>query len=1189
MERPSAGASPGQLSHGAREAFRAVVHIAGGISILIAAYSLLRWALIPDETQQVFPWVKVLMLPLTAVGITLCGLGLIFVEAKSGAVLPRRLGQAVSLTGALLGALILFEYIFGIDLGIDVALFPKKMWLSWASYPGRTSALAGIGILLTSISILRLSLTDRRAGRDAQFIALLVLVIAAAVLIGYLFGSQRFTELPGSLPMTFNAALAFLTLGLGILAATPEEGLMAVLTARDVGGRVSRLLIPFAILVPLLLQLLVLFGRRFGYWDIPFGISLMVTLTSVVLTVVIWLIARELSRVDRERTEVERERARLLIAEHRGREEAERFRIEAEIRAQQEAVLRRTAEQVTGLYTVDEVVSAIAWNSLEATGAERVFIERIDTGSGEVEVFDPIGDAEGRRSVRIPFRRSLARRVVESPERSLACRIDGDHAELLGDLVPGVDERAVLLVPLVDMVSTIGVLVLVRRPGEGDFTAEEAERASTFATLASLAFRKIDLLEDSESKRRELEEVTESRARLIRGFSHDLKNPLGAADGYAELLETGVFGELNERQAEGVHRIRKALKTSLALIGDLVDLARSETGQLEIEQTVADVAEIVREIAEEHRAAADGAGLELEVVLPDELEPIVTDPVRVRQILSNLLSNAVKYTPEGGRIEISAGCRDEGPDGRPGEWLTISVGDNGPGIPAELQDILFQEFVRLTAEGQGSGLGLAISQRIAYLLGGELTVRSEVGVGSTFTLWLPQRVLHDGGDESDTGDGEGGRERRGRGERTRFEDRLLADESEILSSSLDVNLLLDHLARLAIKAGTDYFYVYLVDEQTGELRLSLARHREVDRLEEWVKLYKKAPSRGVPAVREAMESGRPILISNVDDRWLRAAAVDEEQLELYRRLGAASLMIVPLRARGRTFGIISFARVAANPRYNEADLAFAEEFTRRASLAIDNARLYAAALVASQTKSEFLAVMSHELRTPLNAIIGYADLLLLGVPDPLPESAVEKVERIKGSAHHLRELIDEILTFSQLTARREGVQVEDVDIGGLLREVVILIEPMARVKGIVLDARDATTPYIFRTDPDKVRQILRNLLSNAVKFTDEGRVTVKRVIEEDEVRFVVEDTGVGIAPENLERIFEPFWQVDRGSTREVAGTGLGLGVSRALARRLGGGITVVSSEGRGSTFTLRLPRRLEWPETFDSDGDARHI
>jgi signal transduction histidine kinase len=230
--------------------------------------------------------------------------------------------------------------------------------------------------------------------------------------------------------------------------------------------------------------------------------------------------------------------------------------------------------------------------------------------------------------------------------------------------------------------------------------------------------------------------VTESRTRLMRGFTHDVKNPLGAADGYAQLLEDGILGELSAKQVESIGRIRRSIQTSLHLIHDLLELARAEAGQIELESVSTDVAELAREAVEDFRAQATAAGLGLEV-RADVTLPAETDPARVRQILSNLLSNAVKYTPEG-RVTVEADVRPKGGASGDSRCIAIRVTDTGPGIPAEKQETIFQEFTRLDPEAQhGAGVGLAISRRIARHLGGDITVESEVGRGSTFTLWLP--------------------------------------------------------------------------------------------------------------------------------------------------------------------------------------------------------------------------------------------------------------------------------------------------------------------------------------------------------------------------------------------------------------------------------------------------------------------
>jgi signal transduction histidine kinase len=242
---------------------------------------------------------------------------------------------------------------------------------------------------------------------------------------------------------------------------------------------------------------------------------------------------------------------------------------------------------------------------------------------------------------------------------------------------------------------------------------------------------------ESEERREALERVTESRARLMRGFSHDVKNPLGAADGYLQLLAGGIMGPLAEKQRRSVQRASRSITAALNLVEDLLDLARAERGHLEVDPAPTDICDVVREAAEEYEAQAEAKGLVIRVQLPEAPLPVTTDGKRVRQVLGNLISNAVKYTP-GGMVTIRLDPPPDG-DGAPsGHRVPIHVVDTGPGIPTEQRHLLFQEFVRLDPQaGPGAGVGLAISQRIAEVLGGEITVESEPGRGSTFTLWLP--------------------------------------------------------------------------------------------------------------------------------------------------------------------------------------------------------------------------------------------------------------------------------------------------------------------------------------------------------------------------------------------------------------------------------------------------------------------
>jgi signal transduction histidine kinase len=250
---------------------------------------------------------------------------------------------------------------------------------------------------------------------------------------------------------------------------------------------------------------------------------------------------------------------------------------------------------------------------------------------------------------------------------------------------------------------------------------------------------------EAEQRRLALEQAMEMKARFTRGLSHDLKNPLGAIDGHASLLETGVLGELAEPQLRSVVRIRAAVRSLTTMVGDLLELAAAETGELRVQPRTTGVRPVLEELADEYRASATAAGLTLRCESCDDALAICADPLRVHQIVGNLLSNAVKYTPRGGLVTIRAlpapsprsrdgrRARHDGTDG-----VAIEVIDTGPGIPPDKREVVFDEFARLHGgETPGAGLGLAISRRIARLMGGEVTVDGADGGGAVFALWLP--------------------------------------------------------------------------------------------------------------------------------------------------------------------------------------------------------------------------------------------------------------------------------------------------------------------------------------------------------------------------------------------------------------------------------------------------------------------
>ena len=234
---------------------------------------------------------------------------------------------------------------------------------------------------------------------------------------------------------------------------------------------------------------------------------------------------------------------------------------------------------------------------------------------------------------------------------------------------------------------------------------------------------------------------------------------------------------------------------------------------------------------------------------------------------------------------------------------------------------------------------------------------------------------------------------------------------------------------------------------------------------------------------------------------------------------------------------------------------------------------------ANNSKTDFLAVMSHELRTPLTAIMGYEELLSDGITGPVTELQRQQLGRINASARHLLGLIDEILTFARVDIGRERVRWESMSVNHTLSDAAALVEPMATAKNLKLVVKLLNEDQSIQTDGTKLRQMLVNLLSNGIKFTEKGEVVLGCAVSDGVLEVSIADTGVGIAAENIEYVFEPFWQAEQTATRKTGGTGLGLSVTRKLARLLGGDVTVASRIGAGTTFQLTLPMKAPAGET----------
>jgi len=399
-----------------------------------------------------------------------------------------------------------------------------------------------------------------------------------------------------------------------------------------------------------------------------------------------------------------------------------------------------------------------------------------------------------------------------------------------------------------------------------------------------------------------------------------------------------------------------------------------------------------------------------------------------------------------------------------------------------------------------------------------------------------------------------------------------ADVLKVISrSAFDLKSVLQTLVASAGRL-CDADYATVTRQKDGVLFFAEAYGYSSEFIE-YVKAMPVERGRGTATGRALLE-GRVIHIADV------LADPDYTWTEAQRLGGYRTVLAVPMLREGISTGVLTLTRSEVRP-FTEKQIELVSTFADQAAIAIENVRLFdeirdksRQLQMASEHKSQFVSSMSHELRTPLNAIIGLTDMLVTNAARFGTEKAQEPLQRVNRAGTHLLGLINQVLDLSKIEAGKLELNPQTVQLAPLINEVIGTAGQLAEQNKnrLVVDAQENLGA--LTVDPMRLRQILLNLLSNACKFTKEGevRLRARRVANgRDWIELAVADTGIGMTPEQQAKLFEEFSQADATTAQRFGGTGLGLALSRKLARMMGGDVIVTSEPGKGSVFTVRLP------------------
>ena len=1102
----------------------------------------------------------------SALCLLLAGISLWLLQNENNRSTKKRIGQFLASLVVLIGILTLGEYLLRLDLGID-QIFIRDLGESPEGFPGRMSPIAAVCFTLSGLALILIDV------KISQYFSISVILLSLLAVVGYLFEYHSLYQLGSSTSIALHTGIAFLILSIATLAARPSLGIMEIATSDTEGGRAIRLLLPYTTLFIILLGWSIDQGERLGFLNAQNSLVTLILLLVVTYSVLIYSYAGRINQAEEHIKHLNRLYATLshmnqAVVHSRDRDTLFQTMCEVAVKVGQFRIGR------IGLLNVETgIVSLIEMNG-RTNGSDQ---------SLKININNPPYN-KGMIGSAIHDRKIVVSDDVQADERMKHWHEDSRRYGY----------HSAAAVPFYCRNEVIGILILYA--AEVGFFKMEDELRLLKEISRDISFA-LDALENEKERRLAEEQfrlaiesapnaimllnpagqilLMNKRAEKYFGYTH---NEL--VDGNVELLVPERFRDkhvdyraniLADPQARTMDERRElyGLHKNGSEFPIEIGLAPIETsiGTL-VMATIVDITErkkaenALRESEEKYRSlfeSIDQGFCTIEVLFDENEKPVdyrflIVNPAFERQ---TGISNAV-----GRRMREIAPLHEE-------HWFQIYGKIAVMGEPLRFENPAEQ--LHRYYDVYAWKIGTTEERKVAILFN-DITERKYA------EAQIRRQLQHLNG---------------------------LRTIDQAISSSFDIRTTLEVvLQQVGLQLSVDAAAILLINSENHTMEYAANRgfrRKILDHVQ-----IKVGDGHASLALRER----RTIHIPD----FVQADSKLADDLQMAGE-DFADYYGTPLIAKDKIEGVLEV--------YHRSPLNADSEWINmlvilagQAAIAIDNALLWERVQRhtseleqrveerttqlnqtnielehANRAKDEFLAAMSHELRTPLNSILGLSEVLLEQRRDPLSEHQKHSLQIIESSGRHLLELINDILDLSKIEAGKFDYYPQVVEVDKLCRSSLSFVKEQATRKSIKLTYKEEIPASKIYADSRRLKQILVNLLANAVKFSpNHGQVTleVRAEADQDLVQFSVIDNGIGIAPEDLKRLFQPFVQVDSKLNRSFEGTGLGLALVQKLTELHGGSVEVESGVGKGSRFTINLPwgkELVDQQEKIESGDD----